>query len=180
MVIVSLISVALALLAVVLTDYIYFRMAAGLIVLSLTVLFVYGHKYPAIFTNFVSIVKQARYKQSYLGNIDTEQKKQELVALMNQQKLYLEEDLSSSTLAMKLNISVHQLSQILNEHLHRNFFNFVNEYRIQDAKELLLADKKTSVLQIAYQVGFSSKASFNRAFKRLTRLTPQEFRKQQG
>ncbi len=71
------------------------------------------------------------------------------------------------------------LSQAINEGLGKNFFEFINRYRIEEAKRLLTdpADKKITVLEVLYQVGFNSKSSFNTVFKKQTGLTPSEFKK---
>jgi AraC-like DNA-binding protein len=71
---------------------------------------------------------------------------------------------------------------VINERLEMNYSNFINSYRIQEAKILLFAPEKIddSILDIAYEVGFNSKAVFNRAFKKFTGMTPSEFRKNNG
>jgi AraC-like DNA-binding protein len=82
--------------------------------------------------------------------------------------------------AEKLNVSTNNLSQIINEKLGKNFYDFVNEYRVETAKELLLNPKKQhlTLLAIAFDSGFNSKSSFNNVFKKQTSLTPSEFKKQ--
>ena len=68
---------------------------------------------------------------------------------------------------------------MINETVGQNFFDFVNRYRIEEAKKLLAnpADKKITVLEVLYEVGFNSKSSFNTLFKKHTGLTPSEFKK---
>ena len=78
-----------------------------------------------------------------------------------------------------LSVPQHHLSQILNEKLNQNFFDFVNNYRIQEAKKLLVSPDGglLTILAIAEEVGFNSKSAFNNAFKKVTNTTPSEFRK---
>ena len=70
----------------------------------------------------------------------------------------------------------HQLSQFLNERLETSFTRYVNSFRVEEAKWLLLEKPARSILSICYQVGFSSKSSFNSVFKNITGFTPTEFR----
>ena len=69
------------------------------------------------------------------------------------------------------------LSQIINEELNKNFYDLVNYYRIEEAKKLLVSvNGERTILDIAYDVGFNTKSSFNRAFKKQTRMTPSQFK----
>ena len=99
---------------------------------------------------------------------------------MTNEKPYLSGDLSLTHLAERLAFSPNQLSQILNEGFGENFYRFVNRYRVEESKRLLLdpAFAHYSVLGIAFQAGFSTKSTFNKTFKELTGLAPSEFVKQ--
>jgi AraC-like DNA-binding protein len=74
------------------------------------------------------------------------------------------------------------LSQVINAELNKSFFDFINEYRIAEAKRRLLDGRfeHYSILAIALEVGFNNKASFNRVFKKHTRMTPSDFVKSAG
>jgi AraC-like DNA-binding protein len=106
---------------------------------------------------------------------------QTLLEFMKSDKPYLEAELTLEQLAAKLTLKPRLLSQAINDILRQNFFDFINRYRIDEAKNLLTdpKDKKITVLEILYQVGFNSKSSFNTLFKKYTGLTPTEFRKEQ-
>jgi len=71
------------------------------------------------------------------------------------------------------------LSQIINENFNRNFYDLINEYRVKEVKKCLSNQKYNNftLLGIAYECGFNSKASFNGVFKKFTGLTPSEFKK---
>jgi AraC-like DNA-binding protein len=103
---------------------------------------------------------------------------EELLDVMEKEKLYLNHELTLGDLANQLNVHAHQLSKVINENLHKNFFEFVNEFRIQEFKRLVAnpKHKHISILGLAMDAGFNSKASFNRIFKNSTGLTPSEFR----
>ncbi|MCP4134824.1 MAG: AraC family transcriptional regulator [bacterium] len=92
------------------------------------------------------------------------------------EKIYLYEDLSLSMLANELDIQPHQLSQLLNYHLGQNFNYLINSYRVRDAKHMLAHDPDKSILSIAFEVGFNSKSSFNRVFRKIIKLSPSEYR----
>ena len=115
------------------------------------------------------------------GLQEAEKKKIEvkLAQLMQKEKPYLEPELSLNQLAARLAIKPKILSQVINEKLGQNFFDFINTYRIEEAKRLLAEhkDPKITVLEVLYEVGFNSKSSFNTLFKKNTGLTPSEFKK---
>lgn len=98
-----------------------------------------------------------------------------LKQLMLEQRPYLDNELSLSDLAENMDMSSHQLSQLLNLHVKQNFYDFVNSHRTEYAKQLL-RENKLAITQIAYYCGFSSKASFYNAFKRYTKQSPKMWR----
>ena len=102
----------------------------------------------------------------------------DLLDLMQKEKLYLQHELSISELAHRLNIHTHTLSKIINDNLEKNFFEFVNDYRITEFKMLASnpKNKHISILGLAMDAGFNSKATFNRIFKNSTGQTPSQFR----
>ncbi len=91
---------------------------------------------------------------------------------------YLDPTLTIQELSKQVNIPVRDLSILINHHMDKHFFDFINEYRIEKAKEILKDDSKSKVtiLEILYEVGFNSKSSFNTAFKKHTNQTPTAFR----
>jgi AraC-like DNA-binding protein len=105
-----------------------------------------------------------------------------ILVYMEDQKPYMDSELTLDQLAGQLSLKAKLLSQVINEVLGQNFFDFVNRYRIQEARRRLTnpEDPKVTVLEVLYQVGFNSKSSFNTLFKKYTGLTPTEFRKNSG
>ncbi|MEW7280422.1 AraC family transcriptional regulator [Aquimarina sp. 2201CG1-2-11] len=95
---------------------------------------------------------------------------------MTTQKPYLEETLTLQSLAQKIGIPEKQLSFLINKVVGKHFFDFINTYRIQEAKTLL-QDKELNIQEIMYKVGFNSKSSFNTAFKKNVSTTPSNYRK---
>ncbi len=105
--------------------------------------------------------------------------KSKTIELMENQKSYLNPELTLVSLAGLVEITPHQLSYVINVGFNENFFWFVNRYRVQRVKELLLNKDydHMSILGIAYESGFNSKTSFNTTFKKISSQTPSEFKK---
>jgi AraC-like DNA-binding protein len=99
-----------------------------------------------------------------------------LYQYMETQKPYLEETLTLQDLSTKTDIPAKRLSYLINQKIGKHFFDFINDYRIEDSKKLL-QESELTIQQIMYEVGFNSKSSFNTAFKKSTSLTPSSFRK---
>ena len=119
-----------------------------------------------------------KYKNSGLSKQKSLELFSTLEDFMKTNKPYQNTELTLFTLAKQLSIHPNHLSQIINQHHNQNFFDYINEYRVNEVKEALLSGKYDthSLLGIAFECGFNSKASFNRAFKKFTGLTPSEFR----
>jgi AraC-like DNA-binding protein len=102
-----------------------------------------------------------------------------LLKYLEEKKPYLDPELTLSHLAKNINMSRSQLSQLINEGTGDNFYDFVNKYRVEEVKRLMIDPqvKNYSLLGIALEAGFKSKSTFNLIFKRFTGLTPSEYRK---
>jgi AraC-like DNA-binding protein len=104
---------------------------------------------------------------------------EKLTSYMKTEKPYLEPNLAIQELAERTSISRRRLSYIINTEFNKNFFDFINEYRINEAKTLLAGPEssKKTILEILYEVGFNSKSVFNSIFKKQTGHTPSQFKK---
>lgn len=120
-----------------------------------------------------------KYPKSNLQNTEKERLVQELLSYMEKEKAYRQPNLTISQLAKNVGIPKHHLSQLINEQLSGSFLDFVNRYRIAEAKERLQnKDAQTvSNIEIGRQVGFNAKSTFYATFKRYTNQTPGDFRK---
>lgn len=111
--------------------------------------------------------------------LDDEALAEKLVAYMRHEAPYRKPSFSREELARHLKISEQSASRILNQRLGKNFNEFINEYRLEEAKQRL-AREDGPINVIAYGVGFNSIASFNRVFKQMTGLSPSQYRQQQA
>jgi AraC-like DNA-binding protein len=118
-----------------------------------------------------------KYEKSSLTSEIQENTLSKLQNLMETEKPFLEDSFSMPLLAKQLAVSTHHLSQILNESLGQSFFDFTAQYRVQEAQKLLLEKDNLKIEEIAEMVGYNSKSAFNTAFKKITGLSPSEFRK---
>ncbi len=145
------------------------------ILLFLTIYFL-THRYPTYVLNIKKAYSKARYEKSKISGLDVDLVVNRLSDIMEVEKEYENEDLSLGMLSKMVDITSHQLSQILNDKLKCSFPQFVNNFRLDAAKRLLVADKSQSILSIAFQVGFKSKSAFYTSFKKEFNMTPTEFR----
>lgn len=99
------------------------------------------------------------------------------VDIQSREKPFLNPAYSLPQFSRELGLSTNQASQYLNEHVGKSFFEFLAICRINEAKVLLLQEPERKIEDIALQVGYYSKSSFNSSFKKLTNLTPSEYRK---
>ena len=159
--------------------HIYFYISAEvLFLIFLSSMFLKGLKQPLIFSaNNRDHLKQ-KYEKILLSDDRKEEYRNRLLHYMETKKPYLNPSLSLQELAEKLSIPSHHLSQVLNTSLKQKFFDFINSYRIEESKMLLLEDtsNKKIILEILYKTGFNSKSVFNTAFKKHTGMTPTQFR----
>ena len=145
--------------------------------LYLVLIYLLSNRYP----QFIHIIKieadRDHYLQSQIKNIDVNMVIKDFNSLMNDEKLYRNEKINLKEISSRLNITPHQLSEILNNRVGENFFTLVNEFRILEAKGWLIQNPDDSILSIAYKVGFNSPSSFYSAFKKITGISPTTYRK---
>lgn len=124
-------------------------------------------------------VEESGYYKSGL----TEQKINEiassLIIIMQNDKPYLKSNLSLSDLAQLNGVSAHNLSEVINTKLNKTFYDFINQYRVDEVKKMLndVKYENYSILSIGFEAGFNSKTSFNTIFKKFTGTTPSEYKR---
>lgn len=130
---------------------------------------------PEIIRSSASNGVAEKYSKSSLKTEHAELYHDKIMDYMSTKKPYLNPNLKLADIAADLDIPIHHVSQVLNDQMRINFFDFVNQYRIEEAKERLSDKNGDTILQIAYAVGFNNKASFNKYFKKITGITPTQF-----
>jgi AraC-like DNA-binding protein len=150
------------------------------LVISFTVLYLgfTGLKLPIIFPLQQGITKGKRYEKSNLSEDKADQYLRKLLSLMEEDKLYLQSDLTLQKLAGNMSVLPNHLSQVINDKMNQNFFDFINSYRVKTAQKLISdpGNEHLTMAAIGYESGFNSKSSFNSAFKKHTGLTPSEYK----
>lgn len=153
----------------------------------------YGFRQTAIFSNteFQQLAlshpkpleeQKTSYYKSGLTPEKIKRLASQLSAHMESEKPFLNEELSLPLLAEQSSISRPYLSQIINQEYGMNFYDFVNRFRVEEAKKRLISKEyeHLSVLGIAFECGFKSKSSFNRYFKKYCGVSPSEYKKRQA
>ena len=122
---------------------------------------------------------KSKYAKSGLNGEQLLNYKDRLKHMMLEQQVYLQPDLTLPRLAEAVGCSVNHLSQVINAGMGKSFFDYLNQHRIQHAKDLLgvLDDGNSAILNIAFTVGFNSNSAFYAAFKKCVGQTPAQFRR---
>jgi len=118
-----------------------------------------------------------KYKTSSLTPSYSKELKDNLLDLLNVERVHRDNSLSLQVLSEKLGTSRHNTSQVINEHFNLNFFELINKYRIEDAVDIMNNhdEEKLTIIEIAYKVGFNNKVTFNKSFKKLLSQTPSQY-----
>ncbi|MDC8006245.1 helix-turn-helix transcriptional regulator [Aureisphaera galaxeae] len=123
------------------------------------------------------VKKKQKYTKSGLTPSYSIELKMELLQLLEEEKIYRQNDISLAIVAEKLGTTRHNASQVINEHFALNFFELINKYRIDEAKEILKSDKNKNlnIIDVAYEVGFNNKVTFNKSFRKQLSITPSQY-----
>ena len=157
----------------------YYRIIQTLTALSFVLtlaIFIMEKKNINFFKILHDQIENRRYEISKIKNLDVALVLSKIKSLMEDEKVFFNEDITLNDLAREISIEPYQLSQIINENFNKNFNCFINEYRIEEAKRILLSDMDRTVISVAYAVGFNSTTVFYNWFTRLTGVSPKKFR----
>jgi AraC-like DNA-binding protein len=158
----------------------------GFITLFSFVYSLYAIKQPEIFGNVLKpaddqLKSAGKYSRSGLRDEKADEFLNRIIAYMESSRAFLNRDLTIQDISSGTRISKHHITQVLNERHSRNFFTFVNEYRVREVIARFRDPKYSNytILAIALDSGFNSKATFNSIFKGMTGLTPSEYREKE-
>ena len=161
----------------------YFEATRWIVLVMIVLLFVISYlaiRQPEIFQLSIGEKElRKKYQTSGLSPGKAQELKKSLLDLMDREKPFLNSLLNINDLAKKLSVPPWYVSQVINETFNKNYFDFINGYRVEEAR-IHLTDstkKHLSILEIAYDVGFNSKSTFNTAFKKYHNTTPSHFRR---
>lgn len=151
----------------------------SILIFEISILFYYLTFVFVLNNNFLDLpLQNSKYKNSSLNAKDIEEYKNRIISAMQTDKVFTNENLSLQTFSETVNIPKHYISEILNVHLHTNFQDFVNEYRVEEFIKLYSNPENNhfSILGIATSVGFKNKATFNSNFKKIKGVSPTEYK----
>lgn len=119
---------------------------------------------------------KTKYKRTKIKSLNIKNIISRIDDLMSRDNIYQDENLNLNSFSKILEVTPHQLSELLNNEMGTNFKNYLNNARIRAAKKILAEDSEIGIIQVAYKCGFGSKSSFNTLFLKSENLTPSEFR----
>ena len=142
------------------------------------VLSFYGLRQQVLPKESLALVNSLSYQNSSLSEENKEKIKNTILKYFEKPEVYLNPDLNMDFISKALKVPKYQLTEVLNTTIGKNFFQFVNTYRVESVKKMLANPKNNfSIEGIGYECGFSSKSSFYKEFKRITGMTPIAYKK---
>ena len=132
--------------------------------------------FPDLLSELAEVAKLS-YAASTLSDVNVEAQLKKLDQLMKQAQMYQNENLNLSMVAEAMELTPHQLSELVNVQFGMNFSRYIRGQRIDAAKLQLANEPNSSVLAIGLEVGFKSQSNFYAAFKEITDLSPGSYRK---
>lgn len=161
------------------SDYISY-IYVGFLCLTIIYISYVAYIQPAIFRVDNTSLKKIfadKYKKSGLTESLSNELKENLINLLINEEVYKESNINLEILSKRLNTTRHNTSQIINEHFDMNFFELINKFRIKEAIKILESNihGNLNIIDVAYEVGYNNKVTFNKAFKKETSLTPSEY-----
>jgi AraC-like DNA-binding protein len=160
------------------TGWVQIYCAGGSLVFSFVLyanfLILFNKKYQQL-----PVKETERYSNKKISGEQADSFSSRLERLMNTEELYKNPNLKLSDVASKMNISAHQLSQLLNDNLGKSFSTYINEYRIHEACEKIENGSYLKIEEIGYEVGFNSKSTFFSTFKKIKNTTPLLYKQSQ-
>ena len=150
----------------------------SLLLLLTYILGFYGLKQQAIFKKNGNQSGNEKYRRSRLQERYKQDVKHKLIDLFETEKPYLDSELNIGKVAENIGVSRHELTEVLNTVIQKNFYQFVNEYRVSAVKKMLSNPRKKniSIEAIGFDCGFNSKSTFFSVFKSIAGMTPAQFK----
>ncbi len=132
--------------------------------------------FPELLTDIAETARLS-YATTTLGGVDVAERLRALERVMREERLYANEDLNLAMTARAIDLTPHQLSELINTHFGHGFSRYVREQRVAEAQRMLSEDPEASVLSIGMTVGFRSQSNFYTAFREIAGATPGAYRR---
>ena len=156
------------------TSYIVGAISFSFVFYLLILLWLFRKNKESVFTP-----KETKYGNKKISEEEAISFGQRLRVTILENKLYRDSSLKMTQVANQLDVLPHYLSQFLNDNLQKSFSLYINEFRIEEAKKLLISNDQYTIEGIGYECGFNSKSTFFTVFKKVTGVTPSQFKKQE-
>lgn len=156
----------------------FYQIYLSIIPAAMAASYLFHMRYPELMQAVgEAAAEQRRYRKTQLGQVNVPAAIDALTRLMDEEQRFADESLGLATLAAELDLSGHQLSELLNEHLGTSFSRYLRERRVAEARRLLLAEPDEAVLAIGLRCGFNSSSAFYAAFRDVEGMAPGQFRR---
>lgn len=138
--------------------------------------FLFGQRNPDYNRVIRTEIIKRHYIKSKIRDLDIEKIMSELNHMMENEKAFASEDISLKIVAEELNITPHQLSELINKKFRKNFNTYINDFRIEEAKKMLIEEPGRSITSIAIAVGFNTNTAFSAVFSKSEGISPKQYR----
>lgn len=138
--------------------------------------FLFGQRNPDYNRVIQTDIIKKHYIKSKIKALDIKTIMNELQQMMDNEKAFASEDISLKNVAEELNITPHQLSELINKKFHKNFNTYINDFRIEEAKKMLIDEPGRSITSIAIAVGFNTNTAFSAVFSKSEGMSPKQYR----
>lgn len=159
-----------------LSEKLFFTLYTSAIGVAFVLVSIVLNRAPQLSTDVTEAARET-YAVSTLANVDCDAMLVRLGNLMDQEQVFQEPAMDLPTLAERMKLSPHQLSELINTRLGKGFSRYIREYRVEAAEDLLLDRPSMPVLSVGMEVGFTSQSNFYEAFREITGMTPGQYRK---
>jgi|GEM_PF-5827883 len=175
-ILISIVTISLLIAGTVFESFLIVKIAICCLSIGLAVMIVANYQIPHLYVQAQETIQDIKGQKNLLKGCSLESIRNNLKVKMEEEKFFLDDEITLESLAGAIGLNRHQLSQYLNQHLCMNFNTYLNYYRIREAEKFLKDDFERSAISVAYAVGFVNYMTFQKVFKKITGDTPSKYR----